>query len=138
MNKRGDDLLIENLVVVVVVIVFFGMLLFFVARSSSGGAFLGQYYSKQVGVLIDGGKPGTQITLDVSDAYKVTRKNNFDYQKMVKFEDNNVLFMFGDGKEYKFHYFSDVEVEGPVYSILGETKNPQVLLNFKLNSKKNV
>jgi len=77
MNKRGDEIVMEQAIFIILNLIFFLTLLYFVYNSSSGSFVNEQYYAKQIALMIDEAKPGTVISIDVTDGYNLVKKNKF-------------------------------------------------------------
>jgi len=109
MNKKGINILPGTLIFLILNIVFFSVLFFWVARVGSGVEIKEQVYAKQIALLIDGAKPGTNLTLDISEMYEVARENRFDGKIVdIDYESNEVIVQLEDGGGYRFQYFSEL------------------------------
>ncbi|MEM3121984.1 MAG: hypothetical protein QXH60_00895 [Candidatus Pacearchaeota archaeon] len=69
-NKKGVDLIHETIIFLILNLMFFLALFVVVYRSGTGISLYEQFYSKELALLIDKSKSGTEITLDVSDIEK--------------------------------------------------------------------
>ena len=131
MNKKGGIIVLEEVIFILLNLMFFAIFLFFVINSSSGAFVLEQFYAKQIALLIDTSKPGTIISLDITDAYNLAEKNNVDSNKIVSTQDGHVIVQLSRSRTYKFPFFSDVIVEKPVYSI----GDGRIFLNLQISEK---
>jgi hypothetical protein len=112
MNKKAAETLAEQIVFIIFVLFFSLLALFAINRAGSQGTIYEQAYSKQIALIIDKAKPGTDIQLDISKLYDISRKNKFD-EKSIIFIDNankKVIVRLSSGKGYQFTYFNDVNV----------------------------
>lgn len=112
-NKRGDsnNILIENVIFFVIVTVFFVVLFLFVTRAGSQSTVVEQIYAKQIALAIDKAKPGTGVSLDISELQKHAEKNNY-YDEIINIdnENNEVSVRVVKGKGYEFEFFNDNEI----------------------------
>ena len=117
MNKRGENILYENLTYFLIVVVFFSLLFVFVSRSGSGIGTYENVYAKKIALMIDMTKPDSKITLDVSDIVEFAINNGFDASNI-----NNVIDFDNAGKQvnvklgsgssgYSHKFFSNVNIE---------------------------
>jgi hypothetical protein len=107
-NKRGD-LLHEELIFIILVIVFYSAMIIFSTRAGSGATFVEQTYAKKIALLIDQGKPGTTIELEVNDVFSIADKNKINRQETITInnEKNNVIVKADKGEGYSFDFFSE-------------------------------
>jgi hypothetical protein len=119
MNKHAQ-LPLEETIFIVLNIIFFGALLYFVVAASSGALVYENVYAKQTALLIDQAKPGTVITLNVKDAYDISKKNEISLNNIFWVEGNNVYVKLSSRKAFRYPFFSDVKVEKS-FSITAET-----------------
>jgi len=109
MNKKADELLIEQIIFIALNIFFIILLLLFVWRVGTGAATAEESYAKKIGLAIDSLKPGTELKIDISELYIYLEKNKikdspiiFDYSK------NIVNVKVSSGKGYSFVYFTSL------------------------------
>jgi len=111
MNKKGDEILFEQIIFIVLNLVFFLLLLAFVFNSASGAFVTEQFYAKEIALLIDTAEPGTMISLDITDAYNIAKNNNLDIQNIINIENSDVIVKLGGSRAYVFRFFNDVKIE---------------------------
>src|SRR3989344_5905796 len=99
MNKRGNVPL-EEVIFVLVNLVFFSMLFFFVYNTSHSIFLTERLYAKEIALSIDSAKPGTQINIDINDAFY--------------FKDNLVSVKVSQGEGYSYYYFTDYNIDSAV------------------------
>lgn len=111
MNKKAINTLIENLVFILLVVVFISIMYLAITRAGTQSALFEQIYAKQITLLIDKSKPGTEIEMDTFDMHRIARKNKFSGD-IVKIDnnENKVSVKLTDGEGYSYHYFNDVDV----------------------------
>ena len=110
MNKRGE-ILIRNVVFIVLNVLFFAAMFVFVARAGSNVTFYEQVHAKQIALLIDSAKPGTEITANKFKLYDLAEKQEFG-ENIVVIDNNEkkVTVRVRKGKGYSFNYFSDLKI----------------------------
>ena len=121
-DKRGEsnnELLFPILIFLVLNLIFFVSMGLFVYRASSSALIFEQAYSKQVGLLIDGIKPGMEININFSNGFLVSDKNNFPRSKTLFINDNKreIVVRFSDGQGYSYNYYSGFPL---TYSLNGD------------------
>jgi len=109
MNKKGVDILSSQVIFIILNVIFFSVLLIFVAKAGTGVGVKEEIYSKQIALMIDQAKQGTELTVDISELYEIAEKNeytgriiNIDYQK------NKISVNLG-GNGYEYHYFTNLK-----------------------------
>jgi len=107
-NKRGEDVVISPVVFLIISIIVFSALLGFVYRSSSGALIYEQAYAKEIGLLIDKAKPGTEIYFNFDKGYEIAKKNNFPVPNtiIIDNENNIVKVSLASGGGYSYKFFS--------------------------------
>jgi hypothetical protein len=109
-GKRGS-MTSEEMVFVILNIIFFFILLFFVVTTSSNAAVFEHFYAKKIALLIDGAKPGTVISLDVSQGVEVAEKNSVRLENTFDFKDGFVYVKLSSREAYRFPVFNDVKID---------------------------
>jgi len=111
MNKNAMEILMENVIFLIIVLIFFAAMFVFVTRAGSQTTLNEQIYSKQIVLMIDKAKPGTEINLDISKLYEFAEKNSFDGKIItIDNQNNKVRVNLVQGKGYEFEFFNDVEI----------------------------
>ena len=111
MNKKAVNILMENLVFILLVLVFTTALFFGITRAGSSSILYEQMYAKQIVLIIDKAKPGTELELDTFEMQRLARKNNFDGNILsINNIENEVNVRLVNGKGYSYKYFSNVDV----------------------------
>ena len=110
-NKKGESLLIQNVVYIIFALVFILGMLFAVTRAGSQAINYEQVHAKQIALIINKAKPGMEIRLGMADAYILARKNKFSGNIVtIDNNENKVNVKLVNGKGYSYYYFSDVDV----------------------------
>ena len=137
MNKRGDEIVMEQDIFIILNLIFFLTLLYFVYNSSSGSFVNEQYYAKQIALMIDEAKPGTVISIDVTDGYNLVKKNKFDEKNMIKITDKDVLVRLSSSRIYQFPYFNKVLVETNDYPfrIFNDNGKERIFFDMYIKNK---
>jgi len=110
-NKKGMNVLIENVVFTIIVLVFIVLLFSAVTRVGSQATLFEQIYSKQIALIIDKASLGMDIEVDIFEMSEIARKNKFS-GNVVSIDNVNkkVNVKLVQGSGYDYNFFSDVEV----------------------------
>jgi hypothetical protein len=112
MNKKADNILIENVIFLIVIVLFFVSMFTFVLRTGSQVTIKEQIYAKQIALIIDKVKVGTNISLDISELYAMAEKNRFTGEIInISDENNKVKVNLVSGKGYEFEFFNNAEIK---------------------------
>ncbi len=103
MDKKGVNILMQNVVYVVLVLAFFAILFAFVGLKASDGALLEERTAKKIALIIDTASSGTKVSLNVED---VLEKNDGVVNPIV-IRDNVVSVKLSEKSGYSYGYFSD-------------------------------
>src|SRR3989344_1251732 len=97
-NKRGSELLREEVVFVIFYVVFLGML-FIVSNSVTSGALVyEQSYAKKLALMIDSADAENgvvRMVLNMEKAYEIGEKNEIDIGSAVVIENGKVIVRLG-------------------------------------------
>ena len=107
-NKRGE-VLVENIIFIVLNLLFLTILMLFLLRQGDGAIVLEQSYAKNIVLLIDSAKPVMEIQLNMEKAKEVAKKNNVNFEDIVKIEDNLIIVKLSEKGGYSYSFFNDVE-----------------------------
>ena len=81
-----------------------------IANSSGGDSFLEERYAKQISLLIDSAKSGTELRIDVSELLYKARKNKYEEQIVFHDEESSELSIKVRKKGgYTMKYLSSLE-----------------------------
>lgn len=113
MVKRGrkkGELLVQNIIFILLNLMFLAIMVAFLIKQGSGAVFLEETYSKQIALMIDSAKPGSIIKFNMEKALKVSEREKFPFQDVVRKDGNYVIVQLSEksGKEYAF--FNDLEI----------------------------
>ena len=108
-NRRGDNLLTENIIFIILTLVFFTILILFVFNQSNSAALKEEETAKQIALLIDAAKPGMIIRMNVEELLDKASENK--YSKSIIFANGNfVTVKLRDNGGYSYSFFNDVDV----------------------------
>lgn len=111
MNKRGEDLSYETVVFLLIVLAFFAIIMVFVYKSAYGSAIYEQTYAKQIGLMIDGSKPGMTISVDMGKIVDLSKsKKEKAYIFRINNEAKEISVSSSEKGGYSFQYFSGYNV----------------------------
>jgi len=131
-GKKGAEFLHGSLIFIILNLLFFAGMFYFVARSSGGLIVTEQIYARQIALVIDSAKPGTEIELDVGELYDFADKNDFDRLQTVKIDNelNQVIVSCASGKGHFFEFFSG-------YDVIWELRKKSKTLYMRIEEKNN-
>tara|TARA_Y100000310_G_scaffold138173_1_gene137066 strand:- start:1854 stop:2336 length:483 start_codon:yes stop_codon:yes gene_type:complete len=115
-DKKGMEILHGAIIFIILNIVFFASLFIFVGVKSTGSGTYEQIYAKQIALLIDQAKPGTEIDIDISRLYTIADKNKYypsGTKGLVEIrpEKNEVnVKLTYQGEGYSFKHFNGADI----------------------------
>ena len=127
LNKKGN-IPLKEVIFVLLNIMFFSMLFVFVYNTSHGVFLSEKLYAKKIALAIDSAKPGTQISVDISELYGIAQENEFDISDSFYFKDNQVNVKLSKEDGYSYNYFTNYQVE----SVISFPEEDQAILNIKV------
>ncbi len=112
MNKKAD-ILHEHVIFIVLNVTFFAVMILFLYLQGSSIHLKEEETAKQIALLIDASKPGTEIEINLKDLFAKAEKEGVSKTGVVKIDnDNNLVIVKGSEKSfYEYSYFNDVDVE---------------------------
>jgi hypothetical protein len=131
--KRNGQVLIENVVFIILNLVFLSIMVVFLMKQASGGAIMEETYAKQVALLVDSAKPGMIMQLNMQNAYKQAKQNNYDFNKIFDFSDHVVTVALDSKSSYSYHYFNDVNIKA--YPALDASSKPSGMYVISVTKK---
>lgn len=130
LNKKGSNILYENLAYLLFVVVFFSFLFIFVGRAGSGVASYEKIYAKKIALIIDMTNPGSTLVIDVSDMANIALNENVNLEEMINFGQQEVKVKLSLKGGYSQNFFSSakinankIEQQGGKYLLKVEVKN---------------
>lgn len=130
-NKKG--LLFNHLIIIIIAVLFLGILYAFVAKQGKGAIVLEQSYAKNIALLIDASRPVMEMRIDMTNAFKLAKKNNIPLDEIVKIQDNYVIVKLSETGGYKYSFFNDVIVN--VYPDSSSNNYIIFIEDYKENTK---
>lgn len=111
--KNKADILTENIIFLIIVVVFFTIMFIFISRQASSEYLLEEKTAKQLTLIIDASRPGTEIMLNLKKVLKEAEKNEIQEAAAVKIDsDANLVFVkLSEKSGYSYGFFNDVNVE---------------------------
>jgi hypothetical protein len=112
MKKKSQEILLEQVIFLVLVLIILIFLFYYINRAGTQSGVIEQEYSKIIALVIDSAKPGTNITLDLSEVYDKARKTHFDERELVNLNNSEkkVIVKTIRGSGYSFNYFNNVSI----------------------------
>ena len=128
-NKKGVNLLTENLVYILLMVVFVIIIFFAVVRMGNETGIYEKIYAKQIAFSIDKARPGMKLEIYLGSAYSVAKKNGFEGQIVhIDHNTNKVTVNLIKGEGYRYYYFSE-------RNVIWDIKNKRLILEIKKKSK---
>lgn len=112
MNKKAD-LLHENVIFIVLNVIFFVMMILFIQMKGSAIHIAEEETAKQIALIIDAAKPGTEIQINLLDFFEKAEEKGMrrDKSVFINNEQNIVLVKGSSDTFYDYSYFNDVNVK---------------------------
>ena len=112
MNKKGD-LLHENIIFIVLNVVFFVMMMLFIQLQGSAIHIAEEETAKQVVLLIDAAKPGTELEINLADFFEKAEGKGMKRDNTIQIDnERNIVIVKGsEDSFYDYSYFNDVDVK---------------------------
>jgi len=131
MNKKAG-ILHENVIFIILNVVFFSVMFLFIYLQGSSVHVIEEETAKQVALLIDASKPGTEIEVNLADFFEKAEKKGISREKSVEIDsDRNLVIVRGsEDSFYEYSFFNDVDVG---YEI--KEKNDFLILVMGKNEK---
>lgn len=111
-NKKGESgetIGLEEMVFLILNLAFFAVLIIFIHNAGSRAFVYEEAYAKQIVGIIDQGKPGMNILLDVSNGLNIGEDNGF--QEFIVDDEKNLVTVKLSSNGYSYRYFSDYSVK---------------------------
>ncbi|HLC78770.1 MAG TPA: hypothetical protein VJH92_06610 [Candidatus Nanoarchaeia archaeon] len=110
LHRKKGSMLTENVIFLVLNLTFFAIMALFILKQSSGSAYYEQAYAKQIALLIDSAKPGTQILLDFEKGVSSNQEwFNNNFQRAVTINGNIVEVRLSEGEGFSYSFFNEVK-----------------------------
>jgi len=108
MNKKAE-ILHENVIFIILNVVFFSVMVLFIYLQGSSVHLIEEETAKQVALLIDVAKPGTDIEINLKDFFEQAEGNGIERVKSIEIdkEKNVVLVRGSEDSFYEYGYFND-------------------------------
>ncbi len=107
MNKRGANILTENIIFILLTLIFFAILITFIFSRTTSAVLIEEELAKQTALIIDSAKPGMIIKINVEEAIAKARSENY-HENIIKIKDNLVTVQLRDKGGYSYSFFNDV------------------------------
>jgi hypothetical protein len=98
-NKRGSNLLTENVIFIILNLVFF-----------ASAALTEEKMAKQIALIIDSAKPDMVIKMNVENAFAEAKKNSYT-GNIIFIQGNTVTVKLSDKSGYSYSFFNNVDVK---------------------------
>jgi hypothetical protein len=126
-KNRSGTMLLENIIFLLLNLAFASIIMFFLISKGSGAAVLEQSYSKNIALLIDEGKPVTEMKINMQDAFDLAKQNGISREDIVKINGNIVTVKLSSKGGYQYSFFNNADVT--VYPDVFPEKNYIIKIN---------
>tara|TARA_Y100000034_G_C6721353_1_gene319154 strand:- start:304 stop:723 length:420 start_codon:yes stop_codon:yes gene_type:complete len=109
-GEIGEVIGLEETIILILTVAFFFIVLTFANNAGSRAFIYEETYAKQIVSIIDNGKPGLNLLIDVGEGIAVGRENGLNGFFNVNNKDSRIEVRLSDGG-YSYQYFSDYEVD---------------------------
>jgi hypothetical protein len=136
MHKKAIGNLLEGNVIYVILALFFVVAMVVFIWSKSNGANVWQdYYAKEIVKVINSGKPGDYIVINVQQGTKIAARSGLNVYSATLFnfdsKNNKVCLKLTKGSQTCYSYFNDVAIS----NISMEWGVPENMLHFSIVAK---
>jgi hypothetical protein len=115
MDKKGIDLLSENVVYLLLVVMFVFLTFSSVTLVGKQVTLYEQVYAKQLALMIDKAEPGMDIEYRDFKIFKLAAENNAPRNIVtINNELNQVTVRLSNGAGYNYKFFNDVDVASDI------------------------
>lgn len=130
MNKKGANILTENIIFILLTLIFFSILITFIFSRSGGAAILEEELAKQTALIIDSAKPGMIIKINVEDALEQAEKEKYK-NNIITIQGNNVTAKLREKGGYSYSFFNEVEASVFPDTSQNEIKDYMIVVSEK-------
>lgn len=124
-NKRGVNILSENVIFISLNIILLFIILASVYSKIGGASSIEERYAKGIALVLDSAISNTEIMINMEDAIKIAKKEKFDVNKILIISENIINVKTSDkGKGFSYAFFSDYKIN----SYLNEKGDGYVLV----------
>jgi len=122
-NRRGENILTENLLFIILNFVFLTVLILFLVSKVGNAAVLEEKYSKQIAMIIDSSRPVMTVAIDMQDAMEEKEEGVLENNIVIINENVVTVKLREEGGGYSYSFFNDVAVS----SYFDSTKNKFII-----------
>ena len=112
MNNKAS-ILHENIIFIVLNLIFLVMMILFIQMKGSAIHIAEEETAKQIALVIDAAKPGTQLEINLADFFKKAEENGIrkDKSVFINNEQNIVVVKGSSDTFYDYSYFNNVNIK---------------------------
>ena len=107
-NKKGN-ILLENIIFITLNVLFIIILATFLFTKTGSAAVLEEKYSKEIALIIDSAEKDMVVFIEMEDAIKRAKKENFPVEEIVTLRDNIVTVKLSEKGGYSYSFFNDID-----------------------------
>ncbi|VVB83467.1 Uncharacterised protein [uncultured archaeon] len=132
-RDKNGVILIDNIVFIVLDLIFLAILVLFLYKQGSGAVMMEQAYAKNAVLLIDAGKPGMLMKLNMADAIAIAAGNGISKENIIKINGNVVTVKLSDKSSYSYSFFNNVDASAYPDVQAEDTKDNYIIKINKYN-----
>jgi len=112
MKNKKAEILHENVIFIILTVVFFSIMLVFIYLQASSVHLAEEETAKQIALLIDASRPGTEIEINLEDLFLEAEKDGINKENVVEINEikNLVTVRASEDSFYEYSYFNEVYV----------------------------
>jgi hypothetical protein len=108
-SKKAESQIYSLVVFIIINVVVFSLLFAFFYRVSYGAFSWEQTYAKEIALILDKGKSGTEVFIDFERGFELLEKENIPLTDSVRYKDGIVFVRLSNSEPYTVKVFSDKE-----------------------------
>jgi len=108
MKNKKANILTENVIFIILNIVFFSVMILFIHVQSSSIHLMEEETAKQIALMIDVAKPGTEIEINLKDFFDKAKKEGVVEGNAIKIDNEKNLVIIHGSKDsfYEYGFFN--------------------------------
>ena len=117
MRNKKAIIVLETVIFIILNIAFIMILFTFVSRSGEGSLVYEQAYAKQIGLLLDGARPGTIIYMGVEKGVEIAKENGKNPEEIFRIGNGTVNVDLAGRQGYNFNYFGNQKINAKLEGV---------------------
>lgn len=129
-KRAGENILPGTIIFLLLNILFFSMMLFFVYRAGTGSSMIEKKYCREIALIIDSMKIGTEADISLEQVFESAKSNGFlnTGQNVFSFDfqNNTITIRTAKGYGHSYSYFTNVSNS----QVLFDTNKKILIINL--------